>query len=270
MRFQKYSTSYTSFIAENMEEPMHQHEQIELSYLLSGTVTYTMPDSSQTLHPGQVIIHFPYEPHGFSCTEPESRMLTLIFDIDFVPDFVRHVCEYLLPENIFSRKELEISTHEALHWLCHYSTEETEDSSEVIYLKQRGWLTAILGDLFYKHDLSQRTEKLEPDIIRNIIHYMEQNITKDLTSDDLARTAGISQHYLSHNLKQSIFVTHKALFSSVKVAYIENLLVSTNQSLLEVALACGYKNLPAFNRNYKKATGITPREFRKQIQAAEP
>lgn len=264
------TTPYSAFIYENTESFIHQHEQIELSYILSGNVTYTSPEYSCVLQAGQVIIHFPYEPHGFSCTGIQSCMLTLQFDIDFVPDFVRRFCEYLLPDNVFSKKELEPSTHDALNWLLRYATEEFTDSPDTTLLKQRGWLTAILGDLFYKHNLMKREIKLEPEMIHSITEYMEHNLDKNFSMEELARASGISRQYLTHNLKQVVFVTYNTLLTTTRIKHAEKLLANAKLSLLDVSLACGFSSLSTFNRNYKKITGITPSEFRKQLQAATP
>lgn len=258
--------AFTSYIYEQTDYILHQHQQIELSYVLSGRVTYSDSDNSYILFPGQVILHFPYVLHSFSCTEPDSRMLTLVFDIDFVPDFTRRFSEYLLPAKVFFKKELEASTHDALQWLYHYTTEETKDSPETILLKQRGWLTAILGDLFYKHELKKRSEKLEPQIIEDIIRYIEKNIDKNFSMEELAHASGISLHYLTH-IKQHIFVTYNTLLTTTKIKHAEHLLVNTNLSLLEIALACGYPNLTSFTRNYKKVRGMTPSELRKQMNS---
>lgn len=265
MRYYKHELHHplTSCIFEHTEYILHQHPQIELSYVLSGKVTYTNPDTCYELLPGQLILHFPYELHAFSCMEPDSRMLTLLFDIDFLADFIRRFCEYRLPKKIFSKKELEASTHDALQWLYHYAAGETEAHADTVQLMQRGWLTAILGDLFYKHELKKRSEKLEPEIIAQIISNIEKQIDKNLTMEELAHASGISLHYLTH-IKQYIFVTYNTLLTTTKISYADRLLVNTDSSLLEIAIACGYPNLTSFNRNYKKVTGMTPSDVRKR------
>ena len=43
----------------------------------------------------------------------------------------------------------------------------------------------------------------------------------------------------------------------------QNLLVSTNETVLEIAISCGYNNISLFNREFKKTYGATPMEYRK-------
>lgn len=41
------------------------------------------------------------------------------------------------------------------------------------------------------------------------------------------------------------------------------MLKETNETVLNIAIACGYNNISLFNREFKKAYNITPLEYRK-------
>lgn len=254
---------YAAFLSSDIGYSQHHHEQIEISCVQSGEAIYTTGQGRHILHTDELIILFPYEAHTFTCSK-EDCILTILFDIDFIPDFQRRFCEYELPDPIFRTKKLEPSSRHALKWLKKYISPDASISPEIALQKEKGWLTVLLGDIFYKCDLIKRKDKLEPELIRNMLAYMENNIAKGFTADELTKELGVSQNYLSHSLKNLLHVSYNALLTFVKLNHAEELLKTSEDSLLEIALASGFQNIQTFTRNYKKATGMTPYEFQKQ------
>lgn len=256
---------YCSYQAANLNFSTHQHEQIEISYVLSGTLI-CQTISPHQLSPGELVLVFPYQPHTFSCSK-ENLVFTMLFDIDFIPDFKRYFCEYDLPEPIISAKKLAPASRHALEWLRTYVQPDASVSSETALLKERGWLTVLLGDIFDKCDLIKRTETLEPELIRQLLAYMRQNITQELTAESVSRELGISSHYLSRSIRQQLHVSFHMLLTSVKLNYAEKLLRTTNLPLTVIASESGFPNTQTLTRNYRQSTGLTPAEFRKQLHA---
>jgi len=44
------------------------------------------------------------------------------------------------------------------------------------------------------------------------------------------------------------------------------LLAEEDRKVTDVALDCGFRNLPNFNRRFREITRQTPREYRRQLQ----
>lgn len=49
-----------------------------------------------------------------------------------------------------------------------------------------------------------------------------------------------------------------------KVEKAKMLLVSTDLSISDIAYACGYENVEHFCRQFKRASGRTPKQYRKE------
>lgn len=261
---------YSSNISKNVGYSLHQHKFVEILYVLSGSYSYTTKVKEDILLPGSLTIIFPYEMHAVASNDNENcRILTLLFDIDFVFDFKKRFCEYLMPQNVLHKKELEKSTLTALDWIIK-SIQSDYSNDRLLIQKIQGWMTVVLGDIFYKRDLEKRKEKLNSELIEQLFHYIDKHIDKDFSIEEIARALGISQTYLTHTLKHVLSTSYNALLTTIRLEHAEILLRSPDRSLLEIALESGFQNTQAFTRNYKKMTGITPSEFRKQLQATEP
>ena len=85
------------------------------------------------------------------------------------------------------------------------------------------------------------------------------------TVSALASQLNLSARYLSDMLKQETGKTAMELIHIYLVNEAKNRLVSDNQSVSEIAYELGFENLPYFSRLFKKETGISPNQFKKQL-----
>jgi len=78
----------------------------------------------------------------------------------------------------------------------------------------------------------------------------------------LARKLGYSADYLGRVFKKAKGRTIAQYVRERRIDEARSLLVGSNLLLKEIAQRCGYANAPHFTRSFRKATGLTPQEFR--------
>lgn len=81
-----------------------------------------------------------------------------------------------------------------------------------------------------------------------------------------AQAAGISENYLSRQVKQSTARSVGAWIDIARLARAKRLLTETSMPIIDVASAVGLDDQSYFARFFKKETGLTPSEFRKSMQ----
>ena len=81
-----------------------------------------------------------------------------------------------------------------------------------------------------------------------------------------AAAAGISENYLSRQLKQSTGRSVGEWIDSVRIVKAKRLLASTSIPIIDVAAAIGLEDQSYFARFFKRETGLTPTGFRKAMQ----
>ena len=85
------------------------------------------------------------------------------------------------------------------------------------------------------------------------------------TVSTLAAQLNISPRYLSDLLKQE---TGKTAMENIHIYLIneaKNRLKTQQQNISEIAYELGFENVPYFSRLFKKETGISPNQFKKQL-----
>ena len=81
----------------------------------------------------------------------------------------------------------------------------------------------------------------------------------------MAAELNMSSRYLSDLLKQETGKTAIELIHIFLIAEAKNMLIEAEQSVSEIAYALGFDNLPYFSRLFKKEVGVSPNQFKKQL-----
>lgn len=95
------------------------------------------------------------------------------------------------------------------------------------------------------------------------IDHIEANLDFDLEISDVANAAGLSQWHFQRIFKALTNETIKTYIRSRRLAVSLDKLVSTQERILDIAVAAGYESHEAFSRAFKLRFGMTPNEYRK-------
>jgi two-component system response regulator YesN len=112
-----------------------------------------------------------------------------------------------------------------------------------------------------------RPSSRSPSITR-ALDFMRLNLERDLTRDEVARTAGVSSGHLSEHMKERTGRSFVELLRDLRVEKACQRLAETEDTLSEIALACGFCDQSYFTRVFHDARGMTPRQYRTSSRPA--
>ncbi len=94
-------------------------------------------------------------------------------------------------------------------------------------------------------------------------HFIENNYQRDISLSDCAEYVGISSYYLSHMFREQTGQTFVEYLSGVRIRHAEELSLTTDLTIAEIAGQCGYVNVTYFCKVFKRMTGETIGSYRK-------
>ncbi len=94
------------------------------------------------------------------------------------------------------------------------------------------------------------------------LDHFENNVAASVTPSVLARRARLAPHRFARLMKRFFGLTPSQFIAKTRIAAASRLLRETDQSVANIALACGFYDHSAFTRTFRAMTGVTPTQFR--------
>ncbi len=257
-------------------------DHYSLGFIITGDRKVITPTLSYILHPGYVNTTAPYLYHR---TIPASKDQYESYLIKFSPEFVRDMTDrvgvqtldsiFKDPPKYFSPEDEKELFALAKLTLDIYNKSETEDKSSegfsyaefklkcllytiLMFINDRG-ISASDKAIIHTAPLS------EP--IMEAVYYIERNYHKSLKIEDVASISGYSVSYFSRLFNSQLGKPFSEYLCLTRLKHVQNLLLTTDHSVMDISLECGFSYPGNMTASFKKEFGMTPLQFRKQNQS---
>jgi len=106
-------------------------------------------------------------------------------------------------------------------------------------------------------------QALAPWQVKRLANFVTINLGAVIRNADLAAVVQLSPSHLLKAFKQSFGGTPQAYVARRRVQYAKHLMLSTEQPLAQIALACGLADQAHFCRYFRRVTGVAPAQWRR-------
>lgn len=123
-------------------------------------------------------------------------------------------------------------------------------------------LTHILFEIYNDLYINNKPAIIDKRLQKSI-SFMERNIEKSISINELAAIAGLSKNYYRMLFYKCYGTNPKEFFINMKIGHAAQLLSETDYSIKEIAEKMGYYDQYAFSKQFKAITGKAPSETKK-------
>lgn len=120
-------------------------------------------------------------------------------------------------------------------------------------------LMAVIGEILAPEEISGRM----CNEVRKIAEEMSDFPERDFNIEAIAKEAEVSIDYFRHCFQQYIGTSFHDYLLTQRYALAVRLLRETNRNIGDISETCGFSEQRLFTHFFKKRSGISPREFRK-------
>ena len=100
--------------------------------------------------------------------------------------------------------------------------------------------------------------------LRRVLDYISTNVDEDITLADLARVGGQSPFHFARKFTLAMGVSPKRYVSRMRLDKAMAELAAGRLPLAQIALNAGFSSQASFTRAFRRATGMTPLEYRRR------
>lgn len=98
------------------------------------------------------------------------------------------------------------------------------------------------------------------------VRYIRSHFGESLRVEELARMSSLSAYQYEQRMKRIFQVTAGQYITKTRIDAACELLRSTGQQIVDIAIECGFYDQSAFARQFKATTGLTPSRYRAQMK----
>lgn len=247
----------------------HSHEWTELYYLLEGERVYFVDDRVVTVHKGELILIPGSELHATASSEiAEFERILINYDPGLLPPELQNRTQWFhsrgyrlfrltLREQDEAESLLTRMLEECRLQRPYYETCVITLLTELMILLQRSETISQAGGT--KHPLHQ--------LVTEVATYIRDHYRESLTLEETAGHFFISPSYLSRVFHRLTGFHFREYIVHIRVREAERLLAGSGGKIQEIASAVGFEHLSHFNKTFKKSTGLTPLQYRKEARS---
>lgn len=263
------------------DTPFHFHPECELVYIVSGAGKRIIGDNIEFFGPGDMVFLGPNIPHVWYSDSSFYKKDSTLHSIAFVLYFSKEIFGdkfYQLEETqalkaLFKKAErgLKINGSSQKYIVSLLEKMNNNDGLKkiVYFLEVLEHLTAsqrteALASISYKNSYDTRDNHK----IDEVFLYLNKNFMRDISMPEVAGLCHMTPHSFCRFFKNRTKSTFIDFLNDIRISHARKLLIaSEEQTIAEIAYLCGYKNLSNFNKLFKIKTKLTPREYKRNLQA---
>ncbi|WP_437398005.1 AraC family transcriptional regulator [Flagellimonas lutimaris] len=253
-------------------DQLHQHGEIQISYVEKGAGSLIVGDSINEYKAGDILVIGSFIPHVFrndTRIKEESLMHTLFFDQDSFGKGFFQLTDLSSIQNFFDKSEFGMLIHSRkrniiplFHALSHQNKVEQIASLLMIINQINKSKTTPLSSFVYRKNFTDDEGKR----MSKVYDYVMERYQDPITLDEIAEKANMSKNAFCRYFKKR---TNKTFFQFLIEIRIENAckLIIKNPELAIAVIAeqCGFNNIANFNRKFKAFKHCTPTQYRNQF-----
>jgi AraC family transcriptional regulator len=112
------------------------------------------------------------------------------------------------------------------------------------------------------HHIKKYTNGLSPSQLKQAIDYIQENLDRDLSLEELANILHISSHYFAHLFKRSTGYSPHKYIVKCRIERAKQLLQKRELSIIEICQQVGFQSQSHFTKLFRKHTQTTPKLYR--------
>ncbi len=252
---------------------LHYDQDLIIEYFRKGTTSKRIEGNIYNISEGDLIITTPEELHVAIRTEEHyiekislhiSDTLLTAFGGDRTVFFDTILQKQKGIGNLILAEVIESLGLDQLLNQCLEYAKEGSLASQVLMNCKTIELLSHLSRLIETGNKQGMAEPSSNKIVNKMINYINRHYTEDLTLDILADKFYFSKYYISHLFRDYVGVSPYDYLITRRL-YLFNDLIRQKQSIRQASFAVGFNNYSNFFRLYKKHFGITPQQFKVNI-----
>ena len=255
---------------EQLSSLIHYHECFELILYISADIEAYIDDIHYNLHTHDVLVVPPRKLHKIVYPNPQNYVRYVFY---FTSGHIEKAFDYpeaakalsLFMDQTYQKASLSVREFLRInHIMQNMYDHISEDPRQNMHLLNT-YSSLILQELyiiFTSRPPADMTNKiLSP--VEQILKYINEHYSENITLEELEEKFYLNKSYICRIFRKTMGISLVNYIQHKRILEAQQMLLTTDASIINISLECGFSNLQHFYRVFKKMTDLTPNEYKK-------
>jgi AraC-like DNA-binding protein len=262
-----------------MRRPDH-HNEVELNFLESGSVTYLLGGNKITVEAGKLSVFWAAIPHQiidfgnetayFVATIPLQCFLQWRLPESFV--------QPLMQGRLVSEPTAARASSDA-QLFAHWEGDLLKAAAELerpVLLEMQARLIRLALNIPARPKARPKRDRLASitdtglNKVEQMACFIAQNYPEKLTVQQIGEFVKLHPNYAMNLFQKTFGTTLIAYLTQHRVSHAQRMLSTTEETVTEIAFQSGFLSISRFNDAFRRACGCSPREYRRTHLLHDP
>lgn len=270
---------YRQFSLPSFNAPYHFHPELELTFIKQGRGTRFVGSQISDFEAGDLVLLGKNIPHcwlntpegineGGNLMADAAQSIVIQFKEDFMGNAFGCIPEMAAINQLFQKAQAGILIQEKTRDRVQdkmYKMETTHPFNKLMNLLD------ILQDIALSDDIklidvqfsSYKLSSLDTERFQKVYAYIIENYPKDIVLDKIAAIAHLTPTAFCRYFKKMTRKTLIEVVTEFRIKHACQLLTTVDKPISDICFESGFGNISYFNKEFKKAIGRSPLNYRK-------
>ncbi|WP_405152584.1 GH39 family glycosyl hydrolase [Paenibacillus sp. FSL K6-0108] len=247
----------------------HWHKEVEIVYVLQGSILMYLDQKQYTLYEDDVIVVNSMSVHKIERTNQDNVLLTLQFGPELLNTNAFISCNSALNNDGDKLRLTSIKQNLAqMVWEINKKTKGYRSYTIGRLQTLCGCLLRYFSD-GTNLDAEESSKEYDYKRLNRVLAYIDSHYSEKITLQDMAASEHLSLHYFSHFFTDKIGIPFQKYLTLIRLEKAQAQLAGSEKKISEIALDCGFANVKLFNKYFKEKYDCTPGSYREASLAPE-
>ncbi|GAA3083968.1 helix-turn-helix domain-containing protein [Rhizobium viscosum] len=252
----------------------HWHAQVEVNYIMRGSVHYRMNDHDIRLEAGQMCLFWGGQPHQMNESSDDSLYagahlpLVYFFKMRLPPTIGTRLMkgEILLTSSTDAADEANFP-----RWYDYARSGDPRKTQHAVdELLLRIERIALDSYSMVPENIADELEQPNAQLSRSVARmcdFIASNFLQDIDTVEIARAVDLHPKYAMNLFKKTTGMTISKYLNLLRLSHAQAQLMGEGSNVLQIAMDSGFGSISAFNKSFRNIAGMSPSDFRRDIRS---
>lgn len=253
----------------------HWHAQVEVNYIMRGTVHYRMSDHEIRLEAGQICLFWGGQPHQMDESSDDSIYagahlpLVYFFRMRLPPEISTRL---MRGETLLTSATDAADEQNFPRWFRYANSGDPMKAQHAVdeLLLRVERIALEPYTLASRAPVSLEGGHPQPHSSRSVARmcdFIAANFLQDIDSLDIARAADLHPKYAMNLFKKTTGMTISKYINLLRLSHAQAQLMGEGANVLQIAMDSGFGSISAFNKSFRNIAGMSPSDFRRDMRS---